>query len=117
MKTLVITAGETPIPPELEQVIRRGSTAVDLRRASDVAAEAALPRVDRVVFWSPGSADAPSLRPVLDRVARAERNAQREVIVFVSSMPGDGGTGLSPTECFVWPQDRDRLTMAFLTGA
>jgi hypothetical protein len=24
---------------------------------------------------------------------------------------------LSSTECFLWPQDEDRLRMAFLTGA
>ena len=115
MKTLVITAGETPIPAELEDVIRRGSTAVEWRPGAELAGTASLPQVDRVVFWSP-MPDA-SLQPALDRFVRAEKAARREVIVFVSTVPGDDGSGLAPGECFLWPQDRDRLTMAFMTGA
>jgi hypothetical protein len=84
-------------------------------RGAELADAAPLPQVDRVVFWSPVP-DA-SLQPVLDRFVRAEKAARREVIVFVSTVPGDGGSGLAPGECFLWPQDRDRLTMAFLTGA
>jgi hypothetical protein len=30
---------------------------------------------------------------------------------------GDRVLGLSDTEVFLWPEDDDRLTMAFLTGA
>jgi hypothetical protein len=115
MKTLVITADGEPLPPELEEVIRRGSTAVERIRGSELPAAAALPRVDRVVFWASGSAS--PLRPVVDRFVRDERKTRREVILFVSTEPDDAGAGLSATERFVWPHDRDRLTMAFMTGA
>ena len=115
MKTLVISADAEPLPPELEEVIRRGSTAVERMRGNELPAAAALPRVDRVVFWASGTAS--PLRPVLDRFVRNERKTGREVILFVSTVPEDAGAGLSPTEQFVWPQDKDRLTMAFMTGA
>jgi hypothetical protein len=115
MKTLVITADGEPLPPELEEVIRRGSTAVERIRGSELPAAAALPQVDRVVFWASGSAS--PLRPVVDRFVRDERKTRREVILFVSTVPDDAGAGLSATERFVWPHDRDRLTMAFMTGA
>src|SRR5512132_3884166 len=105
MKTLVITASETPLPGDLDEMIRRGSTAVEHRRASDVAPAAPLPDVDRVVFWSAGSD--PHLRSILDRFVSAERKARAEVIVFVSTVPGDAGAGLAPAERFVWPQDKD----------
>jgi hypothetical protein len=51
------------------------------------------------------------------RLARAEKTSRREAIVFVTDHDGDTVPGLSETEFFVWPQDEDRLTMAFLTGA
>ena len=115
MKTLVITAGDTALPPELEDVIRRGSTAFERRRAADLAPAGAAPDADRIVFWSP--APDVAVRQLAGRYASAEAKARREAIVFVTSAPGDTVPGLSATEFFVWPQDQDRLTMAFLTGA
>ena len=113
MRTLVITAGETPLPAELDEVIRRGSTAVDRQQVSDLSGET--PDADRVVFWSPSGDE--RIRQVAARFARAEARARREAIVFITSAPGDAVAGLSPAELFVWPQDKDRLTMAFMTGA
>jgi hypothetical protein len=115
MKTLVITAGDTALPAELEQVIARGSTAVERRRAADVPPGAALPDADRVVFWSP-QPDA-AVTQLAGRYAQAERKARKEVVVFVTATPGEAIAGLGATERFVWPQDQDRLTMAFMTGA
>jgi hypothetical protein len=115
MKTLVITAGDTSLPPELDDVITRGSTAIERRRAADLAPAGATPDADRIVFWSPAP-DA-AVRQLAGRYAKAEAKARREVIVFVTSTPGDAVSGVSATEFFVWPQDKDRLTMAFMTGA
>jgi hypothetical protein len=115
MKTLVITAGDAPLPPELDGVIRRGSTAIERRRAADLAPAGAPLEADRIVFWSPAP-DA-VVRQLAGRYASAEATARKEAIVFVTSTPGDTVPGLPATEFFVWPQDKDRLTMAFLTGA
>jgi hypothetical protein len=115
MKTLVITAGDTPLPPELEDVIKRGSTAVERRRAADLPAAGRAPEADRVVFWSSGS-DA-GIRRLAARYAKAERLSRKEAIVYVTGMTVPTIAGLSATETFVWPQDKDRLTMAFMTGA
>ncbi len=115
MKTLVITAGETPLPPELEDVITRGSTAIERRRAGELPAAGALPDVDRVVFWSSGP-DA-AVRQLARRYARAEAASRKETIVFVTATPGERIAEVAETEVFVWPQDKDRLTMAFMTGA
>jgi hypothetical protein len=115
MRTLVITAGDTPLPSDLDEVIVRGSTIVDRRRVSDFPPTAATPAADRVVFWS--SAPDASMRQLAGRFVRAEAQAHRETIVFITTTPGETVKGVSPSELYVWPQDRDRLTMAFLTGA
>jgi hypothetical protein len=115
MKTLLISGGVTPLPDTLRDVITRGSTAVEQRRATDLAPGASMPDADRIVFWTTGSD--PALRQLASRYAKAEQAERREKIVFVTTQPGDRVPGLSTTEIFVWPQDQDRLTMAFLTGA
>jgi hypothetical protein len=112
MKTLLITDGA--VPDRLREVITRGSTALEQRRTTDDAS-AGLPDADRIVFWSTG-ADA-TIRQLAARYARAEQSQRREVIVFVTTTSGEPIPGLSDTEYFQWPQDEDRLKMAFLTGA
>ena len=113
MKTVLIT--DAPVPERLRDFITRGSTSVDQRRVADEAESAVMPDADRIVFWSTG-ADA-GLRRLASRYATAEKAERREAIVFVTTTPGDPVAGLSNTECFLWPQDEDRLRMAFLTGA
>jgi hypothetical protein len=115
MKTLLISGGETPIPEALRTVITRGSTSVEQRRAADLSTGSPMPDADRIVFWSTGSE--PGLRQLVSEYAKAEHVEHREAIVYVTTKPGDSVAGLSNTEVFVWPQDQDRLTMAFLTGA
>jgi hypothetical protein len=112
MKTLLISDGA--VPDRLRQVITRGSTALEQRRTNEDTS-AALPDADRIVFWSTG-ADA-AIRQLAARYARAEQSERREVIVFVTTTGGEPIPGLSDNECFQWPQDEDRLKMAFLTGA
>ena len=112
MKTVLISDGA--VPEQLRKVIARGSTSVEERRTLDDDS-AAMPVADRIVFWSTG-ADA-ALRQIASRLAQAEQAQRREAIVFVSTSPADSVPGLSETERFVWPQDEDRLKMAFLTGA
>ena len=113
MKTLIIT--DAAVPDRLRDFITRGSTSVDERRVADEASSGVLPDADRIVFWSTG-ADA-GLRQLASRYAKAEKAERKEAIVFVTTTPDDPVVGLSNTECFLWPQDEDRLRMAFLTGA
>ena len=116
MKTLLIS-GDAPPPSPLRDVIARGSTALQERRASDVpAAEAARLDVDRIVFWA-DAGDA-VVRALAMTCARAERARRREAIVFVTPQGTAAGVdGLAPNEVFEWPRDEDRLKMAFMTGA
>jgi hypothetical protein len=113
MKTLVIT--DAPIPDRLRDFITRGSTAVDERRVADEASSRGMPDADRIVFWSTG-ADT-GMRQLAARYAKEEKAERKEAIVFVTTSPDNPVIGLSNTECFLWPQDEDRLRMAFLTGA
>jgi hypothetical protein len=112
MKTVLISDGA--VPEQLREVIARGSTSVEERRTVDDA-PAAMPVADRIVFWSTG-ADA-ALRQAASRFAQAEQAQRREAIVFVTTSATNSVPGLSATEYFVWPQDEDRLKLAFLTGA
>jgi hypothetical protein len=115
MKTLLISGGSAPLPGTLRDVIARGSTSLEERRAGDIDPLTALSEVDRVVFWA-SSGDA-ALHDLAERFARAERTSRKEALVFVTDAGEPVVPGLSDTEFFVWPQDEDRLTMAFLTGA
>ena len=115
MRTLLISGGSAPLPGTLRKVIARGSTSVDERRAADVDPSTSLSEVDRVVFWA-SSGDV-AVRALAARFARAEQAERKEAIVFVADADEPQVPGLSETEFFVWPQDEDRLTMAFLTGA
>jgi hypothetical protein len=116
MKTLLIS-GSSPPPAALRDVVGRGSTVLHERRASDIDTDAATQlSVDRIVFWAPSGETA--VRALARGCVRAERRARREAIVFVTP-EAEGGSieGLNPNELFIWPQDQDRLTMAFMTGA
>ena len=113
MKTLLIA--DAPVPELLQEFITRGSTSVDRRRVDDEADGADMPDADRIVFWSVGS-DA-RLRQLASRYAKAEQAERRDAILFVTAAAGDPVPDLANTECFRWPQDEDRLRMAFLTGA
>jgi hypothetical protein len=115
MKTLLISGGSVPLPGTLREVIARGSTSLNERRAADIDPSTALSEVDRVVFWA-SSGDA-AIHDLAERFARAEKTSRREALVFVTDAGERPVPGLSDTEFFVWPQDEDRLTMAFLTGA
>jgi hypothetical protein len=112
MKTLLIA--DAPVPELLQEFITRGSTSVDQRGVDDQAG-AGMPDADRIVFWSAGSDT--GLRQLASRYAKAEQAERREAILFVTAAAVDPVPGLANTECFRWPQDEDRLRMAFLTGA
>ena len=115
MKTLVISSEGAAVPDKILDVIARGSTSFEQRRAADLPPAAALPAADRVVFWAAGKD--PGLKTLAARYAQAERAERREMIVFITTSAAEAVRGLSSTEVFVWPQDEDRLTMAFMTGA
>jgi hypothetical protein len=115
MKTLLVSGGDTPPPRPLVELIARGSTAFEERTAADLSGGRSLPDADRLVFWSDGL-DA-SVSDLAARYHRAEERQGREMIVFVTSSPSESVTALPNTETYVWPQDRERLEMAFLTGA
>ena len=111
MKTLLIS-GRTPLPRAVREVIARGSTSLQERRASDVGSDRL--DADRVVFWAPrGDAE---IRALASRYARAESREGREVIVYVTPDEDGAIAGLPANEVFVWPRDEDRLKMAFMTG-
>ena len=116
MKTLLIS-GDAPPPGPWRDVIARGSTALQERRADEVSADAAARlEADRIVFWA-AAGDA-AVRALARTCARAERAQRREAIVFVTPQGTEAQVeGLSPHEVFEWPRDEDRLKMAFMTGA
>jgi hypothetical protein len=103
------------MPAALRELVERGSTVVEDRRAQDVAD--ALPSgIDRVVFWA--AASDPELTRVANACARRESSARRQVIAFVAGEAGAAaGLEIPPGELYVWPRDEDRLKLAFLTGA
>jgi hypothetical protein len=115
MKTVLISEGDIPPPKPLVDVIARGSTSVERRSAADLLRQLSVPDADRIVFWSTGSD--PQVRQLAVRYRSAERAERREALVFVTAAAGEAIPGLTSAETFVWPQDRDRLMMAFLTGA
>lgn len=115
MKTLLISGGETEPPASLVDLLTRGSTSLEQRRAADLTGAGSLTDADRVVFWSDGH-DA-AIAEVAARYRRAERADDREAIVFVTGSRSTPPAALPNTEAYVWPQDRDRLVMAFMTGA
>jgi hypothetical protein len=115
MRTLLISGGETAPPASLVDLLTRGSTSLEQRRAADLAGAGSLTDADRVVFWSEG--DDAAIAEVVARYRRAERAERREAIVFVTASRSTPPAALPNTETYVWPQDQDRLTMAFMTGA
>jgi hypothetical protein len=114
MRTLLI-AGSNPVPPQLREIVDRGSTSVREQRAAVSAA--GLPAdFDRIVFWASSSDEA--LLVLAEQYARKEAAERREMIVFVT--PESAATtiaGLGANEMYLWPRDQDRLEVAFLTGA
>jgi hypothetical protein len=115
MRTVLISGGEMPAPAPLVDLIARGSTSFAQHRAAELTGTRSLVEADRIVFWS---ADGdPTLAEVAERYRRAERAERREAIVYVMAAGSAAAAGLPDTETYVWPQDQDRLMMAFLTGA
>ena len=111
MKVLLISSSEPPEP--LRALVARGSTSLVERQAGDDA----IPRgdADRVVFWAAPGDDA-----VLEharRHAAADADTRSDVLVFVGAEGVGTPDGIQPHECFTWPRDEDRLTMAFMTSA
>lgn len=115
MKTVLIT-GDAAMPPALRELVDRGSTSLDERRASDLGDAPSL-EADRLVFWAAGQD--PAVARLVERYARREAAQRREVIVFVTAqtLASSAMPSLPANEVYVWPRDEDRLKMAFLTGA
>jgi hypothetical protein len=112
MKTVLI-CGDEPAPAALRELITKGSTSLEERRAAE--ADGGIGDADRIVFWR-GARDS-TLDGLARRMARKEAAERREVIVFVSADAASPDIpGLSPNEQYVWPRDRDRLEITFLTG-
>ena len=114
MKTLLIR-GAAPVPEALREIVSRGSTSLQERRAADLAPPQAAIPVDRVVFWA-SRYDA-EVYALAQEYSRVESKERRETIVFVAADGAPAPERLAATEVFCWPRDEDRLTMAFLTGA
>ena len=112
MKTLLIV-GDLQVPQPLREIIERGSTAVETRRAADTRA-ASLPSVDRLVFWASRGDE---VVRTLAKKMRRDSADRGETILFITPDDEPAPDGLLPDECYVWPRDEDRLVMAFMTGA
>ncbi|HEU4935356.1 MAG TPA: hypothetical protein VFT39_02810 [Vicinamibacterales bacterium] len=115
MRTLLISGGETAAPSSLVDLLTRGSTYFEQRRAADLARTGSLIDADRVVFWS--ASDDPAIAEIAEHDRTEERAERREAIVFITASRSSPPTSLPDSERYLWPQDRDRLVMAFLTGA
>jgi hypothetical protein len=115
MKILLISERSAP-PEALGDIIQRGSTAIEHRRASEIDPQTALRKgADRIVFWhEPGDTAVSGLARMCAAAASPDR---RHTIVFVMPTDADAPEGLSANELFLWPGDEDRLRMAFMTGA
>jgi hypothetical protein len=110
VKTLLIS-GSTPVPGKLVEIIERGSTSVARGTAVDVSRQT----FDRIVFWA-GPFDR-ALADAARTLATREAREHREAIVFVCEGEAGPLDGVPANEQYVWPQDEDRLEMAFMTGA
>ena len=109
----VIVRGHAPLPEALRDVIERGSTSVQECR---VPGPTPLPRdVDRVVYFLAGPD--PDVVASAKQALSSEKQDHAEKLVYVMADGAPSIDGLSPTECFQWPADEDRLKMAFLTSA
>jgi hypothetical protein len=109
----VIVRGRAALPEPLRDVIERGSTSV---QECHVPGPTPSPRdVDRVVFFTNGEDE--DVAAAVRQAARAERRDRVEKLVYVTTEGAPTLDGLSPSECYVWPKDEDRLKMAFMTGA
>ena len=114
MKTVLVRR-DAAVPAALRDLVARGSTTLEDCRADELEETTPL-EADRIVFWTP-QADA-AIRAIVQKFAKAEAAARREVLVFVTGEPDpETARSLSPGEVYVWPGDEDRLKMAFLTGA
>ena len=75
-----------------------------------------LPRdVDRVVYFIAG--EEPDVVASARQAVSSERSDGTEKLVYVMADGAPSVEGLSPTECYQWPADEDRLKMAFMTSA
>ena len=113
MKTLVVSSAR--VPDDLRDILERGSTTIDSLDAGDATPDA-IGRLapDRVVFWHvPGDDE---LERVANAMARNDPGEATTSLVFVSAAPPGTGQWLAPDQVFVWPNDEDRLRMAFMTG-
>lgn len=109
----VIVRGHSPLPEALRDLIERGSTSVQECR---VPGPTPLPRdVDRVVYFLTGPD--PDVVASARQALNSEQQDHAEKLVYVMADGAPAVEGLSPTECFRWPADEDRLKMAFMTSA
>ena len=116
MKTLLVS-GKDPVPPDLREVVERGSTSLDEVSIGDLRTFVSREGlgVDRIVFWA-GKSD-PDVRTVAwnyATVAGADRPSQ---VVFISGAPAEAPLdGISAEELLIWPRDKDKVVMIFMTG-
>lgn len=94
-------------------MIARGSTSVQEYR---VPGPAPLPRdADRLVYFV--ARDEADVLASARQALSAEQRDGTEKLVFIAVEGAPTIDGLSPSECFRWPADEDRLKMAFMTSA
>jgi hypothetical protein len=116
MKTLLIR-GESDPPPELREIVRAGSTAVDEVSTAELSTFVSRQGfgVDRIVVWAaPTDQQARSLATTY---AATESGADRDRFVYVTPAGCQGTpSGVDRDRCLSWPEDKDKVRMLFMTG-
>jgi hypothetical protein len=113
MRTVIVT-GDEGLPEELEEIIARGSTSTRVQAAPDVPTD--MPAgLDRIVFWERAPDDA--VRRVAERWCGTAHCDAKPRVSFISAGAAGAPRGIAPDDWFVWPRDKEKLMLVFMTGA
>ena len=115
MRTVLISS-DARVPAPVREIVERGSTALQDRRAAEVHVPSLeRDRPDRVVLFETSRDN--TLRDIARTLVRDDPRDAATQVVFVTAAGAEPPPALGPDQVFVWPRDEDRLKMAFMTGA
>ncbi len=116
MKTLLIHGDSDP-PPELREIVRAGSTAVDEISTKELSTFVSRQGfgVDRIVVWAAPTDQ--QVRTLASTYAATESSADRGRLVYVTPADCQGApSGVGGDRCLSWPEDKDKVRMLFMTA-
>ena len=116
MKTLLIHGDSDP-PPELREIVRAGSTAVDEISMKELTTFVSRQGfgVDRIVVWAAPTDQ--QVRTLASTYAATESSADRGRLVYVTPADCQGApSGVGGDRCLSWPEDKDEVRMLFMTA-